>query len=132
MINFAVYFYLFMSNKIGFWPRIPPEDFFTIQYGAVKLALLGPLSYAIGFASKNYNANTHLEVINKHRKNVAETLRDFLSSKPEPDDRSVLVRSGADAMFRGSATGYVSKGDAGGSSESVGNLVNSILGNKKG
>ncbi len=130
--NLGVYLYLFISDKLDFWPNFPPKEIFTIEYGAVKLALLGLLSYAVGFASKNYSANSHLEIINKHRKNVAETLKDFLSSKPEPEDKSVLVRSGADAMFRGSATGYVSKGDPGGNSnEPVGNFISSFLGSRR-
>lgn len=131
IVNLGIYLYLFISDKLDFWPNFPPKEIFTIEYGAVKLALLGLLSYAVGFASKNYSANSHLEIINKHRKNVAETLKDFLSSKPEPEDKSVLVRSGADAMFRGSATGYVSKGDPGGNSEPVGNFISSFLGGRK-
>lgn len=128
ILNLGLYIYLFVSDKLNIWPNFPPKEIFTLEYGAVKLALLGILSYAVGFTSKNYSANSHLEIINKHRKNVAETLRDFLSSQPEQQDRSVLVRSGADAMFRGSATGYVSKGDPGVNNEPVGNLINSLLG----
>jgi len=129
--NLVIYLYLFISDKLGIWPNFPPREIFTIEYGAVKLALIGLLSYAVGFASKNYSANSHLEIINKHRKNVAETLKDFLGSKPEQNDRSVLIRSGADAMFRGSATGYVSKGDPVVSNEPVGGFISSLLGGKR-
>lgn len=129
--NLGLYLFLFISDKLVFWPNFAPREIFTVEYGAVKLALVGLLSYAIGFASKNYSANSHLEIINKHRKNVAETLKDFLDSKPEQNDRSVLVLSGADAMFRGSATGYVSKGDPGGNSEPIGSFINSLWGGRR-
>lgn len=131
ILNLSLYIYLFVSDKLNIWPNFPPNEIFTLEYGAVKLALLGIFSYAVGFASKNYSANSHLEIVNKHRKNTAETLRDFLSSQPEQQDRSVLVRSGADAMFRGSATGYVSKGDPGGSNEPIGNFITSLFGSRK-
>lgn len=109
--NVAAYFYLFISEKLNFWPNLPPTEFFTVQYGIAKLALIGVLSYAIGFASRNYSINSNLEAVNKHRKNVAETLKDFLRSNPSLEDRSQLVKAGAEAMFRHSNTGYASKGE---------------------
>lgn len=130
IINLAVYLYLFITDKLNFWPNFSPREIFTLEYGVVKLALIGVLSYSIGFASKNYSANSHLEIINKHRKNVAETLKDFLGSNPETGDRSTLVRSGADSMFRGSATGYVSKGDPVINNEPTG-IISSLLGIKR-
>lgn len=133
--NFAVYFYLFIASKVE-WkmlPGFPPKELFTLEYGIAKLALLIVLSYAIGFASKNYSVNSHLETINKHRKNVAETLKDFLNSKPEQEDRSALVRAGADAMFKNSSTGYIKKdgGPTDNEPMGVGGVINTIIGNKK-
>lgn len=108
-VNFIFYLFLFITNKLGVKPNIAPGEFFTPEYGVVKLTLLALLSYAIGFAGKNYNINSNLEAVNKHRKNVAETLSDFLKTKPEADDRSQLVKSAAEAMFRNSPSGYGSK-----------------------
>jgi hypothetical protein len=110
--NFLVYFYLFVTDKAGWWPRFSPNELFTIEYGVVKIALLGVLFYAVNFASKNYSVSSNLEAVNSHRKNVAATLRDFLSStNPNPEDRAQIVRSGAEAMFRQSSSGYIQRNE---------------------
>ncbi len=127
--NFGVYFYLFIAEKISwkYLPSFPPKELFTAEYGIAKLALLLILSYAVGFASKNYSINSHLATVNKHRKNVAETLKDFLNSKPEPSDRSELVRSGSDSMFRNSSTGYIKKDGGSGDNEPIGGVLSTIF-----
>ncbi len=129
-VNFILYLFLFITNKLGVRPNIAPSEFFTPQYGVVKLALLALLSYAIGFAGKNYNINSNLEAVNKHRKNVAETLSDFLKTKPEANDRSQLVKSAAEAMFRNSPSGYGSKQESKDDGP-IHEIVNNIISSKK-
>ncbi|MDP2668481.1 MAG: hypothetical protein Q8P07_01455 [bacterium] len=102
--NFFAYLLLFVLDK--YWNLgLPPREIFTIEYGLVKLALLAVLSYGVGFASKNYNVNSHLAAINKHRRNVAQTLEDFLSTNP--DRKSEMLRQGTEAMFKHVSIGYI-------------------------
>ena len=101
--------FLFLTNKIGWWPNLSPSEFFTIEYGLVKFALLGLLSYATGFATRNYNINAGLVATNKHRKNVAETLADTLASPLSDEAKAVLAREAAVAMFQNLSVGYIKK-----------------------
>lgn len=108
VLNVIGYFVLFILHKIN-QNNIKPEDFFTIQYGVAKLALLSILSYAIAFSSRNFNVNSNLSSLNRHRKNVAETLNDFLETNPEQQDRSKIVESATEAMFKHQPIGYLPK-----------------------
>lgn len=102
-INFFFYFFLFFLEKtLG---GLPPSEIFTIEYGVVKLALLAVLSYGVGFTSKNYNVNSHLAAVNKHRSNVAQTLDDFFATNPER--KSHMLQEGTRAMFRHVPIGYI-------------------------
>ncbi len=107
--NLVLYIFLFLTNKVGLWPHLVPSEFFTLEYGLVKLALLGLLSYAIGFATRNYNINAGLIATNKHRKNVAETLADTLASPMSEDAKATLAREAATAMFQNLSVGYIKK-----------------------
>ncbi|MFA6531250.1 MAG: hypothetical protein WCT32_00055 [Patescibacteria group bacterium] len=103
--NIVVYLILFLVGDIGGW-RIKTGTVFNIQYGILKLALVSLLSYAVSYASKNYRINAHLESVNKHRKNVAETLNDFISAGAESDERTIMIQQGVNAMFQHLPTGY--------------------------
>lgn len=124
-LNVIGYFVLFISNKL-YPDNIKPRDFFTIEYGLAKLALLSILSYAIAFSSRNFNVNSNLSTLNKHRKNVAETLNDFLETNPEPQDRSKIVESASEAMFKHQPIGYLPKIESKDDGP-VSSIINNIL-----
>lgn len=107
--NLIIYFYLFIANKVNWWPYFPPKDFFTIEYGIVKFALLALLSYGVAFCSRNYNIQSNQATSNQHRKNVADTLTDFLNSNPQPEDRAELIKQGTETMFKHLPIGYIPK-----------------------
>jgi len=99
IINVLLYAYFFTTFKLNIKPHLDPNDFFTLQYGIFKVALLGLISWAMGYSAKNYYINSRLESSNLHRKNVAETIRDFSKSNPSESERGEVMRIGADAMF---------------------------------
>lgn len=111
-INIGGYIYLFLSVKIGVLPGFNPKDFFTLEYAAIKLALISFLFYALSFSSKHYNINSDLTSTNKHRKNVAETYSLFLETSKNEDARKEVAKQGAEAMFKHTPNGYTKGGDA--------------------
>lgn len=122
IFNFALYFLIFFlhkSGKIG----LATDDIFTLEYGIIKLALISLLYYGMHFASRNYNIVSNLEAVNRHRKNVAQTLEDFLATNPDEGVRSEMIRQGTDAMFRHLPTGYIRKS---GRDEDGGSIIKSF------
>lgn len=106
--NVLGYFILFIRHKL-YSGNMKPSEFFTLEYGLAKLALLSILSYGVSFSSRNFNVNSNLATLNRHRKNVAETLSDFLETNPEKEDRSKIVEKATDAMFKHQPIGYLPK-----------------------
>lgn len=125
--NFIIYIVLFITHKLTVWPNLDPSEFFSLAYGLVNFALLSLFTYAISFSSKNYNVHSNLKIVNLHRKNVAETISDFLSSNNTNDDlRSKILDRGVDAMFKHLPIGYLPKVEAG-DSGIFSSLLNTIL-----
>lgn len=113
LINFALYLVFFITNFFNIWPNIKPSEFFTLEYALVNFALLSLLTYAISFSSRNYSVNSNLKVINLHRKNVAETMNDFLvQGDKNVDFRLRIIEKGTDAMFKHLPIGYLSKNES--------------------
>ncbi|MFA7170018.1 MAG: hypothetical protein WC178_04140 [Candidatus Paceibacterota bacterium] len=98
VINFV--WYIFINKEI-----------FTLQYGIMKLAMLSVLSYGLSFCSKNYKIESNLKSVNMHRKNVAQTLDDFLAANPDIDTKSQMIKQGTEAMFKHLPIGYIANED---------------------
>jgi len=113
--NLLLYLFFFITNKVEVWPKIKPDDFFTKEYGIVKVSLIVVLFYSLSFYSKHYKINSNLAAVNKHRQNVADTLSGFLASNQDPKDENIrteLIKQGTNAMFKHIPLGYVNdKGD---------------------
>lgn len=111
--NFVLYFYLFTTYKVEMWPKLNPDEFFTLQYAIAKLVLLSILSYGIAFATKNYHVYAQLETVNIHRKNAADTMNDLIAANPDKEDvRAEIISQAAEAMFRHLPVGHITKGES--------------------
>lgn len=107
--NFIVYFYLFLAWKLSWWPHFAPSDFFTVDYAVIKVTLVLLLSHVLAFNSKNYSISRNLMVRNKHRKNVADTINNFLESNSDSETKSQIIKQGAESMFKAEESGYLGK-----------------------
>lgn len=79
------------------------------QLGAAKLALIGMLWYVVSLVIHNYNVNSHLSAVNRHRAAVARTLEDFLAL--EIEGQSDMLKHGTDAMFKHAPIGFIRKSE---------------------
>lgn len=100
----------------------------TWQTGLPKVILAGALWYGLSFIIRNYNVNSHLAAVNRHRAAVAETLDDFLASNPEASGE--MLRNATDAMFKHTLIGFVSKNDGPSSNNPMYEIINNVLGPK--
>lgn len=108
--NYLVYvivFFLNIFNQIPFGTNI----IFSIEYGIINLSLLSLLFYSLRFASQNYNIFSNLNAVTRHRKNVAQTLDDFLGTNPASEIKDAMIKQGTEAMFKHLPTGYIPKSE---------------------
>ena len=121
VVNIVFYIYLFASTKITILPGFDPKEFFTLEYAAIKLALIALLFYAVAFSSKHYNINSDLMSTNRHRKNVAETFPFFLDTIQNEEAKKEIAKQGAHAMFQHTPNGYTKN------SETEHSFINEII-----
>ena len=73
--------------------------------------MLSLLFYSLRFASQNYNIFSNLNAVTRHRKNVAQTLDDFLGTNPASEIKDAMIKQGTEAMFKHLPTGYIPKSE---------------------
>lgn len=76
-----------------------------------KVILISGIFYLIGLFSKNYRANKHNEIVNKHRQNALNTFLIFVDSVQEGADKNqtknaVLLKA-TETIFSSQATGFL-------------------------
>lgn len=97
-----------------------------------RLVILAALWYGLYFIIRNYNINSHLGAVNRHRTAVASTLEDFISAEQEQENPklSEILQNATDAMFKNVPIGYVSKTE-----KEAGNpvlqIINDLMGANK-
>ncbi len=113
----------FIFNTFKGWDKL------SLQAGIAKIVLLSAVWYGLSFVTRNYNVNSHLAAVNRHRAAVASTLEDFMASNPER--QADMLKNATEAMFKNSAVGFVTK-----SEKEMGNpvfeIVNKIFSGKDG
>lgn len=115
VFSIAVYYSLI---KDGGWTSL------TWQEGVGKLAIFALLWYSLSFVVKNYNVNSHLAAINRHRAAVAGTLEDFLISGASATGE--MLQNGTEAMFKHSPVGFITKAEKENSNPLL-EIVNKII-----
>lgn len=124
-LMWAAYF-LIVALIIGFgyWYWLGKASF-AWQSGIAKLVLISALWYGLSLIIKNYNVNSHLAAVNRHRAAVARTLDDFLASNPERQNE--MLRNATEAMFKHAPIGFVSKTEKESGNNPVLQIVNDIV-----
>ena len=98
---------------------------FSIEAGVAKLVLAAALWYGLSFIVKNYNVNSHLAAVNRHRAAIARTLEDFLASNPQ--QKAAMLRNATEAMFKNAPIGFISKAEKE-NTNPVLQIVNDLIG----
>ncbi|MCL5434849.1 MAG: hypothetical protein M1405_00470 [Patescibacteria group bacterium] len=112
LIIVSVHYAIYMLSRLGILP-LSLDRFYTIEYGVLALSVITMLWYGLRFTTQNFNITSNLESINRHRKNVAQTLEDFLATNPDPETRTQMIKQGTEAMFKHFPSGYVNKNPQG-------------------
>lgn len=91
-----------------------------IQFYITRTVLLSATVYALFFCVKNYRANRHNYVVNKHRQNALQTYQVLVDSAKSPDANDIVLTHAARCIFDQRDTGYAK----GGGNNEGGNVVN--------
>lgn len=98
-----------------------------------KLVILAALWYGLSFIIKNYNVNSQLVAVNRHRAAVARTLEDFIAVEQQQENPrlSEVLKNATEAMFKHAPIGFVSKTEKESSSPIL-QVVNDLMGLRNG
>ncbi len=92
----------------------------TVEEVLARALLLAAPAYAIRFCVRNYNAAKHLAAVNRHKSIVLRTLLAFLDRQEITDPvREQIISEAARQVFSSDESGYLTRRDGAGSSESV-------------
>jgi len=83
------------------------HDLFTPEYGVLSLSLLLILYLGMSFATNNFSINKELEIENKNKSNIAETLELFLSVPRSDAGQSILLQEATKTLFSSPQSGVI-------------------------
>lgn len=108
LASFAVLL-VFIFGVSGYYTFLGDWEQVSLQEGIAKILLFSALWYGLSFAIKNYNVNSHLVAVNRHRAAVARTLEDFLEAAPKR--QAEMLKNATEAMFNNAPIGFITKAE---------------------
>lgn len=99
----GVFIWLFNVLRLG-----GTEWVGVLQNIFTKGFLLSLIYLLLNCSIKNYNAQKHLEVINRHRQNALDTFEKFASSAARQETKEEVLLAATNAIFDANQSGYLS------------------------
>lgn len=131
VVGILIWLGIISANYVNQVLSLPETANTTGVWSAVvsKLVILAALWFGLSFIIKNYNVNSHLAAVNRHRAAVARTLEDFVAveQQQEKPHLSEMLQHATDAMFKHAPIGFVSKTEKE-NSNPVLQIVNDLIG----
>jgi hypothetical protein len=129
IITFLAAIVLSLSYKIPF--IAPSNNIESAQLISGKIIILGILSYGLLTCIRNYAAQTHNAVVNRHRQNSLQTYRAFVDAASTNVTRDIVLTHAAAAVFSHLDTGYVKSQDTSGARSIIEMIPKTIMGDTK-
>ena len=96
----------------------------SIQLGVSKTLVFAVISYMLYLCARNYLANKHNSIVNKHRQNALMTYKAILNAAKDIEQKEVILTHAASCIFGPQNTGYSrGAGDKSPSAKSVVGLL---------
>lgn len=80
----------------------------NVSYLTIKVVIIAVSLLALRFTTKNYNANKHLAVVNKHRANVLKSVEAHRTTAVDIATKDAILAAGVAAAFAQAETGFIS------------------------
>ena len=94
----------------------------SIQVALGKLLVFGTLSYGVYLSARNFLANRHNTIVNRHRYNALQTYKALAEAAHTKADQDVVLTHAAACIFGSQPTGFTKD-----SGDSVASSPNSII-----
>ena len=100
----------------------------SIQFIFAKLVIFSILYYGIVFCSRNYKANRHNFIVNKHRFNALKTFEAFVApTSGDPQTKNAVLLRTTETIFSPAVTGYLSKEPDNQGSPAIMEIIRSVV-----
>lgn len=129
IFTFAIAVFSAFSYKIKSIAPVTNLEYAQLISG--KIIILGILSYGLITCIRNYTAQTHNAVVNRHRQNSLETYHLFVNAVSGNVTRDIVLSHAAAAVFSPQDTGYVRNQDTTGARSIIEMIPKSIVGDTK-
>ena len=104
----------------------------SIQLGTSKLIVFSILYLAAFWAGKNYRAQWHNYVVNKHRQNALSTFETFVKASGDEQTKNAVLLQATKSIFAPQASGFVGDQGDGGQSPQVLEIIRGVMGARSG
>ncbi len=84
-----------------------PNYYEIVHFALTKIIVFSILYYLLMLFVKNYNAQRHNYVVNKHRQNALTTFGTFMSSSKDTDTKNAVLLQTTHSIFSAQTSGYL-------------------------
>jgi hypothetical protein len=81
------------------WPHM--------AYVTSRLVVLSVIFFGMGWSARNYRAQRHNEVVNRHRQNALRTFETFAVAATDPATRDAVLLAATKSIFEAQSSGYL-------------------------
>ena len=112
-IAFGIAAVVYAWWSFGHTPEPPTGDSvigYYIHFAVPRIIILSVISYGLIWSSKNFLANRHNEIVNRHRQNALRTFETFVKAAGNDlQTKNAVLLQATQAIFTPQATGYLSQ-----------------------
>ena len=115
LFGFFIVLYAVLSVFAHKWPFLAPTSVYeNVQLGVSKVLVFAVLSYGLYLAARNFLANKHNAIVNKHRQNALMTYKALVEAGTDAGKRDVVLLQAAACIFGPQSTGFSRDREPGG------------------
>lgn len=107
----------FFLHKINYFK--PEDSYDTIQLAVSKVLIFAVISYLLYLSARNFIANKHNAVINKHRQTALVTFKSLVDAAESIDNKEIILTHASSCIFSPQPTGYSKESSSSPSTKSV-------------
>ncbi len=111
--------FTFLKWNIDLTQHAGNETYAIVQLSISKVLVFATLSFLLGMSAKNYLANKHNEVINRHRENALKTYEALVSAAGDNANRDIVLTNASECIFSSQPTGFSKSDDSEGKALSM-------------